>query len=72
MGDYEAYLEKTWNAILSRDKVEILRAFNALDQASRKAMVDHLQKMTSESGWHPEQAKSARSALQAIFDEGNP
>jgi len=72
LGDYEPYLEKTWNAILSRDKAQIIRAFNALDQESRQAVVNHLQKMSSESGWHPEQAKSARSALQAIFDEENP
>lgn len=71
MSEHDAYLEKTWNAILSRDKEEIVRAFRALDPDSRRAVVEHLKKMTAEDGWHPEQVKSAGSALQAIISEEN-
>lgn len=71
MSEHDAYLEKTWNAILSRDEKEILRVFSALDPDSRRTVVEHLKKMTAEDGWHPEQVKSAGRALQVIYSEGN-
>lgn len=62
----DTFLEQTWGAILSREKDEIQRAFNELDRDSRKAVLDHLHKMASEYGWHPEQVESARIALSTI------
>lgn len=38
----------------------------ALDPTSKEAVIAHLQKMTSETGWHPAQVESARAALQTI------
>ncbi len=69
MIDHDTFLEETWSALLSRDKGEILRAFNALDEASRKVVMEHLKKMATEEGWHPEQIMSAKSALSTIPNE---
>ena len=66
MIDHDTFLEETWSALLSRDKREILRAFNALDETSRKVVIEHLKKMATEEGWHPEQVVSAENALSAI------
>ncbi len=66
MGDYEKFLEETWSALLSRDKGEVLRVFRALDVESRKIVVQHLTKMSTQEGWHPEQVRSAQTALSAL------
>jgi len=66
LNDHDSYLEKTWGAILSRKKDEIEEVFNSLDIGSQKAVVDHLNKMANEEGWHPEQTRSARIALQVL------
>jgi Lon protease-like protein len=67
--DHDTFLEKTWSALLSRDRVEVLRAYRALDPQSRQVVLHHLTKMATETGWHPEQALSAQSALEAIKSE---
>jgi len=64
----ESYLESTWNSLLSRDPSLIRLAYAALDAASKKVVVDHLQKMCSEEGWHPEQVISAQVALNALIE----
>lgn len=69
MTDHDTFLEKTWSALLSRDRVEVLRAYRALDPQSRQVVLDHLTKMATETGWHLEQALSAQSALEAIKSE---
>jgi hypothetical protein len=66
LGDYEKFLEETWSALLSRDKGEVLRVFRALDVESRKIVVQHLTKMSTQEGWHPEQVRSAQIALSAL------
>jgi len=66
LNDHDSYLEKTWGAILSRNKDEIEEVFNSLDMGSQKVVVDHLNKMAYEEGWHPEQTRSARIALQVL------
>lgn len=66
MGDYEKFLEETWSALLSRDKGEVVRVFRALDVESRKVVVQHLTKMSTQEGWHPEQVRSAQIALSAL------
>lgn len=71
MVDHDKFLEDTWGALLSRKKADVLNAFNALDDGSRTVVLDHLTKMATEKGWHPEQVKSAKSALRAIKSEEN-
>ena len=62
----EHFLEDTWDKLLSRDASVIRLTFASLDKASQAEVYDHLQKMSSEPGWHPEQVKSALAALCAI------
>lgn len=59
-----------WDMILSRQPGEISRAFHRLDNNEQKAVLDHLQRMVSESGWQPEQRESARVALEVISERG--
>lgn len=60
------FLEHVWDAILSRDGQRIVKTFLSLDEQSRKTVLEHLQRMTCESGWHPEQVRSAQTAIEAI------
>lgn len=55
-----------WDNLLSRNRARIKSAFSTLDENSKQAVIDHLKKMTSETGWHPEQVKSAWAALETI------
>ncbi len=64
-----SFLEKTWDAILSRDPERVCKAFLALQAADQAVIMDHLRKMVSEPGWHPEQVISAREALKALEQE---
>ena len=66
MNKLEAFLEKTWDGILSREEVTIKETFASLDPESKKVVFDHLHKMAAESGWHPEQVISAQTALQVL------
>jgi hypothetical protein len=59
-------VQNPWEEILSRDSEKILAAFASLDPSDQQSVLDHLQKMATEPGWHPEQVKSAREALQTI------
>ncbi len=60
------FVETTWDSLLSRDPARILLAFAALDTASQQVVRDHLQRMCSEDGWHPEQVISAQTALRIL------
>jgi hypothetical protein len=62
----DSFLEKAWDDLLSRDTDRIKSRFRALDPQSQKTVMEHLQKMVSESGWHPEQVVSATFALQTL------
>lgn len=59
-------LEYVWDNLLSRSPERIRAVFARLDQASKAEVIAHLNKMTSEDGWHPEQVISARAALDAL------
>lgn len=61
-----SFLEKTWDALLSREPDRIRKSYQSLDPASRQEVLDHLHKMVSEPGWHSEQIKSASAALKAL------
>jgi hypothetical protein len=63
-----SFIETTWDSLLSRDPSQIRLAYAALDAASKKVVVDHLQKMCTEEGWHPEQVVSAQVALRALSE----
>jgi len=60
------FLEQAWDDLLSRDNRRICKRFASLDPESQKTVLEHLNKMASEDGWHPEQALSAQAALQAL------
>ena len=66
----QQFLEKLWDALLSREPETIRKAFANLDGQNQKVVLAHLQKMTSEPGWHHEQIASARAALKALSQEG--
>jgi hypothetical protein len=66
MNQLEAFLEKTWDYLLSRDPHKIEQMYLSLDASSRHLVYAHLQKMVNEPGWQPEQVLSARMALQVI------
>jgi hypothetical protein len=69
MNQLEAFLEKTWDALLSREPQRIRQTFAGLDGNSQHVVLEHLKKMVSESGWQPEQVLSARAALEALEPE---
>jgi hypothetical protein len=66
MTNLESFLEQTWDGILSRDPQRIGIVFSSLSEENQKVVLDHLHKMVSESGWHPEQVTSAHAALNVI------
>ncbi|MBP9040313.1 MAG: hypothetical protein KBF64_00920 [Anaerolineaceae bacterium] len=66
MAASSSFLEQAWDGILSRDRERILNTFHSLDAESQKTVFNHLNRMASEEGWHPEQVKSAQCALKVI------
>ena len=60
-----------WEMILSRQSEVVRQAFNSLDEGEQNAVLEHLQRMQSESGWQPSQRESAQAALEAILDAGD-
>lgn len=70
MNDSSAFQEFVWDGILSRDSRRIVQTFLSLDEQSKETVIAHLKRMVSESGWHPEQIKSAQAALDAILNKG--
>ena len=66
MNHLEAFLEKTWDALLSREPEKIVQTFSTLDPDSQHVVLEHLKNMVSEAGWHPEQVISAQAALKAL------
>ena len=59
-------LELFWDAVLSRQPKRILAMVKDLDAEARAGLVAHLQRMTSEDGWLPQQRQSAQAALDVI------
>jgi hypothetical protein len=59
-------IELLWDNLLSRQPDLIRAAFAALKAVDQKAVLAHLQRMASESGWQPEQCTSAKTAIQAL------
>ena len=65
--------ELLWDSLLSRKPEKIKSTFHHLNQSERSAVIEHLNCMTTEDGWHPEQKYSASIALQIIekLSKGN-
>ena len=59
-------LEQFWNEILSRQPERVRAAFADLNTESKQAVLTHLERMISESGWHAEQVRSAQAALTVL------
>jgi len=59
-------LEILWDGLLSRDEKRITYVFQLLDKPSQLEVINHLNRMVSEEGWHPEQVLSAQAALNTI------
>jgi hypothetical protein len=70
MTHLEKFLEQTWDGILSREAEKIKNVFIGLSDEDQKVVVNHLHKMSEEEGWHPEQVKSARIALDVLEHSG--
>ena len=66
MSGLDEFLEQLWDRLLSREPEKILQAFGELDQAERGLILTHLQRMTTEPDWHPEQVRSAQAAIDTI------
>jgi hypothetical protein len=58
-----------WEDLLSRQPETIKGAFLSLNPADQQAVLTHLQRMVSESGWQPEQRLSAKAALDTLLSE---
>ncbi len=61
-------LEDLWDRLLSREPENIKEAFLALTKKEQESVLTHLTRMADESGWHVEQQRSARFALNVVND----
>lgn len=66
MDDTSDALEKLWDGLLSRQDSQIQSAYKELTSEEQDAVLEHLRRMVSEPGWHPEQRLSAQAALRAL------
>ena len=62
-------LETLWAMLLSRDAERIRAAWVTLAPAERAAVLEHLRRMTTESGWADAQRASAQTALDVLDAE---
>lgn len=63
------FLEILWNNILSRDASLICEQYETLSDIDQQTVWEHLNKMATEEGWHPEQVKSAQVAIDALKEK---
>ncbi|MRR29061.1 hypothetical protein EG834_01700 [bacterium] len=66
----ETFLEQAWDDLLSREPERIESRFKSLDEKSQKTVIEHLNAMANESGWHPVQVISAQKALNTLSKSG--
>ncbi len=66
MDEPNASIEHLWEELLSRYPKRIWEAFATLNLDQQQAVLEHLERMVKETGWQPEQRKSAQAALDAI------
>jgi hypothetical protein len=58
-----------WDNILSQDKEKVREILKSLNKEIIDNIIIHLSRMTTEAGWHPSQKKSAKFALDIIYQE---
>ena len=63
-------IEEFWSEILSRQPERIRAAYETLSAKEKKAVLEHLTRMVTEDGWHPEQFVSASQALDTLEQKG--
>ncbi len=66
MNAEQSGFEYLWETLLSREPDRILLAYESLQPDQKLAVLEHLEKMVSETGWQPEQRNSAQAALDAL------
>jgi len=59
-------LDTLWDKLLSRRPDIVRAAFFKLNRGEQEAILAHLQLMSTEPDWHPEQRLSAEAALSAL------
>jgi cellobiose-specific phosphotransferase system component IIB len=59
-------IEDIWSEILSQKEEKVDAACGLLAADELKYVLDHLQRMISEDGWHPAQIASAQYALNRL------
>ncbi len=59
-------IEAIWDGLLSRQPETIRATYARLTDQEQAAALAHLRRMATEPGWHAEQVKSARAALDAL------
>jgi glycine betaine/choline ABC-type transport system substrate-binding protein len=69
MPDFYDPVELFWESLLSRHPDQIQAAFNSVDKTTQAQVLEHLQQMVTEEGWHPEQVLSAQTALEILAGE---
>jgi hypothetical protein len=62
-------LDTLWDNLLSRDTDRIQMIYSSLSPDEKSAVLSHLLRMATESGWHIEQRASAHFALQVLGDQ---
>jgi hypothetical protein len=66
MIEFGEEFEELWSILLSRNPERIWRAYAALVGIQQNAVLEHLERIVHETGWQPEQRRSAQTALDAI------
>ena len=55
--------ELLWEQLLSRQPEQVLAAFTRLSPDEQAQVLQHLERMATEPGWHPEQCFPPRRPL---------
>ena len=63
------HLNALWDDLLSRLPERVRAAYASMAAPEQKAVLTHLQRMVSESGWQASQRASARAALKALENQ---
>jgi hypothetical protein len=58
--------ETLWENLLSRRPELIRAAFASLEAGEQQSVLAHLDRMATQTGWHPEQSVSAQTALRVL------
>ena len=60
------FLENLWDNLLSRQPELIKPAYKALNLQEQESVLAHLNRMSTDPDWHPEQRISAQTALKTL------